>query len=432
VEVTALGHAGLRVSGARTTGLIDPWFSQAGAFLGAWHQFPDNAHVLDQALAAPNWIAVSSDDDDRCDLELLSRLPPATPMFIPARRTRLSRRLRASTRLLVVEVPTLMPVKLDGHGSWLAFVPVEGPWVEPSALVLAVDGVSLFVWTRVPPSPEHLEWVRSMAGGRVDTIAVQLAVPHRESLTSGLDSACIAVRATDASTVVPYGGPPCFLDPELAHLNDALPSARLLSELLRARLPERHVTSLLPGDQLFPGDGMVLEDAAWESFPGEASRSYLRDYAYRRAVELSFVHSRFQVPERSLAPAFASHVRELGEQLHGPADELRFEVTGPGGGVWDLVAERNAVHVAQDDHRPGPASHIRVASRWLAAVLDGRATWRQLERSFRYTTTRSGPEADDPLLDRLVRADHRSPPSLARSVVDQSALMRMTALHPGG
>jgi UDP-MurNAc hydroxylase len=429
VEVTALGHAGLRISGATTTGLVDPWFATSGAFLGAWHQFPENSHLAARALEPPNWVALSSADDDRCDLDVLARLPPATPTFVPAGRTSLTRRLRASTRLLVVEVPPLLPVKLDERGSRLAFVPSSDPGTEPNALAVIVDGVSLFVWTRDSLGPDHLEWVRSMGGGRVDVIAVQIAVPSNAPLHATIDAACAGAVATDAAVVVPHGGPPCFLDPELAPRNQeltrgSLPTGRRLAEILGARLPGRHVTSLLPGDRLFPRDGVVVEDPTWADFAEVGIARYLRDYAHRRAVELSYVHSRFLPPEQPLGPALATHVRSLADGVSGPPGRLRVEVTGPGGGTWDLAVDEAGVVVEEvSGPASSPEARIRVASRWLAAVIDGRATWRQLLRSFRCSVAGTGRDDPDQLLPRLVRADQRVPIPLARSVVTRPHLL---------
>ena len=43
--ITSLGHAGLRVDTSDLRLLMDPWLATTGAFQGAWHQFPSNAHL---------------------------------------------------------------------------------------------------------------------------------------------------------------------------------------------------------------------------------------------------------------------------------------------------------------------------------------------------------------------------------------------------
>ena len=90
MEITSLGHAGLQVSGAHTVGLVDPWFDTSGAYLGSWHQFPDNRHLATPALLRPDWVVVTGDGDDRCDPTTLARIRPGTPTFVPAGLRRLT------------------------------------------------------------------------------------------------------------------------------------------------------------------------------------------------------------------------------------------------------------------------------------------------------------------------------------------------------
>jgi L-ascorbate metabolism protein UlaG (beta-lactamase superfamily) len=47
IQLTFLGHAGMRVDGADLRMVMDCWLTERGAFQGSWHQFPSNAH-LDQ------------------------------------------------------------------------------------------------------------------------------------------------------------------------------------------------------------------------------------------------------------------------------------------------------------------------------------------------------------------------------------------------
>jgi UDP-MurNAc hydroxylase len=428
VEITSLGHAGLRVSGAHTVGLIDPWFDRGGAFLGSWYQFPANRHVLTPALLTPDWVAVSSHADDRCDAATLARVRAGTPVFVPAGNRRLTARLGAATRLRVVEVPRSVPVKLDDAGSCLAFVTGEDGDPTTSSVVLSVDRVSLLVCAPTPPNGAHLHDIRSTVGDRIDVVAVQVARPVRDPLcvagtasvlrrraahlrAAALDDACAVVRTAQARVVIPYGGPPCFLDPELAHLNQwisppgVLPDVEQVADLLRAELPGQGVITLLPGDRCFPAEDLVIDDPRWRGFSFVRLRSYLHDYAHARAVELSRLHSQFPLPDASLGAAFASHLaRTVGEHPR-VRDDLRFEVTGPGGGDWDVVVDDRGARVDLTGRASTATGRIRIASKWLAAAVEGRAAWSQVLRSFRYSLAHTGDRHDDPLLDFLEHGD---------------------------
>jgi L-ascorbate metabolism protein UlaG (beta-lactamase superfamily) len=428
VEITALGHAGLQVSGSRTAGLVDPWFDPAGAFLGSWHPFPDNRHLLRPGLLTPDWVAISSDGDDRMDPTTLVRIPSGTPVFVPAGNRRLAHRLAAATRLRVVAVPPCVPVKLDESGSHLAFLPPGAGGPSTSSIVISVDRVSLLVCASTPPTGAQLHDIRARVGDRFDVAAIQIARPARdlfceeapasvlrrraaELRTAALEAACATIRAAQPGVVLPYGGPPCFLDPELAHLNrwispaGVLPDIEQVAELLRADLPGQRVTTLLPGDRFFPAEDLVVDDPRWRGFSFARLRGYLHDYAHARAVDLSRVHSRFPPPDESLGPRFAAHVARLAADRPalprvGP-DHLRFEVTGPGGGAWDVVVDGTGATVDLTSRATTTIGRIRIASKWLAAAVDGRVAWSQLLRSFRYSVARVGDRDDDPVLEFL-------------------------------
>ncbi len=71
MSVTFLGHAGLGLQAPGFRLLMDPWFSETGAFLGAWHQFPRNDH-LDQAdLLDADWVAISHEHLDHLDATVI-------------------------------------------------------------------------------------------------------------------------------------------------------------------------------------------------------------------------------------------------------------------------------------------------------------------------------------------------------------------------
>src|SRR6478752_7559666 len=84
-RVTGLGHAGLRIdvpdTGLRV--LADPWFSDEGAFLGAWFPFPDNAHLLGTPMLEADVVVVSHEHLDHLDLRLLGSLPAEVPVVVP-------------------------------------------------------------------------------------------------------------------------------------------------------------------------------------------------------------------------------------------------------------------------------------------------------------------------------------------------------------
>ncbi|HEY3671101.1 MAG TPA: hypothetical protein VGN51_09205 [Acidimicrobiia bacterium] len=425
MEIMSLGHAGLQLSDTGTIGLVDPWFDPAGAYLAAWFPLPDNHHVFTPARLAPDWVVLTGDGDDRCDPSTLARIRRGTPTFVPAGNRRLTARLR-HTGLHVVEVPPSVTVKLDDDNR-LAFLPTDDPAATARSVALVVDRVSLLACAPSPPNGAHVHDIRSTLPDAFDVVAVQVARPSRALVTNpsdpssvreraayaravAVDEACASVRAAAASTVIPYGGPPCFLDPELDHLNASigsgmLPDLEQTADLLRARLPQRRVISLLPGDRCFPTEDLVVDDPRWRDFSFVRLRTHLRDYAHSRAVDLSRAHSAFPDPDASLGRGLAASLARLAPPRASLRDHVRFEVFGPGGGDWDVILDERGVMVDLSGRATAPAARVRIASRWVAALVDGRVGWTEVLRSYRYSLRHAGTRDHDPLLDFLEQSD---------------------------
>jgi UDP-MurNAc hydroxylase len=433
MEITALGHAGLRIGGFATTGLVDPWLSTSGAFLGSWHQLPSNDHLATDAVLRPDWVAISHDHQDHLDLGVLARIPAGTPVYVPEYPSkRLVRLIASQTRLRVVEVPSWTKVELDDHGSWLTFVCEYSPMCHDAAVLLSVDGVSVLDCNDARLTAAQTLRAEQLVGQPLDVMTVQtsgaswhpicyeypeevmLAVSAQKRRAK-LQAVQTLLRATAPRIAVPFAGPPCFLDPALRRLNRWLqppgifPTPDQTAAWLHERLPEQRIVTLLPGDILVPREGLTLEDPTWQDFSFGRLREYLRDYAHARAVDLSRVYTRYQLPDDTLGERFAEHFARLGELspyfLRQIDMTVRFEVEGPGGGRWDVELGPRNVRVDLQGRSSSVQYRFRLASRWLAAVIDGRIGWEDLLLSFRFSATRDPDVYNDYLIGLLKHAD---------------------------
>jgi UDP-MurNAc hydroxylase len=433
MEITALGHAGLRISGTATTGLVDPWLSTSGAFLGSWHQLPSNDHLATEAVLRPDWVAISHDHQDHLDLALLSRIPAGTPVYVPAYPSkRLVRLISSQTRLRVVEVESWTTVELDDRGSWLTFVREYSPMCHDAAVLLSVDGVSVLDCNDARLTAAQTLRAEELVGQQLDVMLVQtsgaswhpicyeyaeeemVAISARKRRAK-LQAVHTLLRATGPRLAIPFAGPPCFLDPALSDLNRWLqppgifPTPDQTATWLRERLPGQAIVTLLPGDILVPREALTLEDPHWQHFSFAHLRDYLRDYAHARAVDLSRVYTRYQVPDHTLGERFAEHFAQLGELspyfLRQIDMTVRFQVEGQNGGTWDVEIGPRAVRVDLQGRSPSVQYQFRVASRWLAAVIDGRIGWEDLLLSFRFSAWRDPDVYNDYLVGLLKHAD---------------------------
>ena len=58
MQITYLGHAGVRVDTAGVSMIMDPWFSRMGAFQASWFQFPRNDHLDLGRITDCDWATV--------------------------------------------------------------------------------------------------------------------------------------------------------------------------------------------------------------------------------------------------------------------------------------------------------------------------------------------------------------------------------------
>lgn len=230
------------------------------------------------------------------------------------------------------------------------------------------------------------------------------------------------VKAVGPRVVVPYAGPPCFLDPDLARHNGALvepglfPDQEQAARWLAQAVPQVTVRSLLPGDVLEVGSGAepgLTTDPHWSGFSYGDLQPYLRDYARRRAPHVAAVRSRHPDPGPGLDALFAEHFARLGELntwfLRRIDMVARFHVAGQNGGTWDVHLGPDSVRVDLAGQAREVHYGFRVEGRWLRPVLSGELGWEDLLLSLRFSAYRHPDRYNDYLVGLL---KHGNAPAL--------------------
>ncbi len=282
MRITGLGHAGLRIDTAAGSVLVDPWTTPA--YLGAWTPFPDNADLDWAALADVDVLFVSSVAPDHLDPELLRRCVRAdVQVLLPDSPTsELRDRLAALGFSRFVETRSGQVTELGGLRVAVPALtrPTDGPagtamlWLSDGEATVLVQGAA---------RPRDLQLVAGL--GPVDVHLLQVApagwspmaydLPEQAKGTIAADLRAHAFLAArryvselGAPHVVPTGGPPAFLDEELAHLNRLgtdSGSTHVDPTEFRDWMAERgydHVRLLLPGSVADPREpGMPVAHA---------------------------------------------------------------------------------------------------------------------------------------------------------------------------
>jgi len=432
--VTFLGHAGLAVTGQDFRLLADPWLARTGAFLGSWHQFPRNDHLDSDDLLDVDWVAVSHEHLDHLDLSVLPRLPERARVLIPRYPSTAFRdRIIAAGITRVVELEPWVPFALDTHGSWITAIPEKSPMCHDAAFLIVADGYSVLDCNDARLTAAQTRRAKHEAGGRLDLMTVQtsgaswhpICYDYPPQIRRDIEaskrvgkfkSVLRLIRSTAPELAVPFAGPPCFLDPALRHVNDSLaepgvfPDQEQARDWLAERAPAQRWAAFRPGDRLDLATGEVTPDPVSATFSyTEGLAGYLDRYAADRADALAQVHAAAPEPSPALAELFTRHFSRLGTLspyfLTRIGMTVRFEVTGPHGGNWDVRMDADGLVVDLAGTAAAPEYVFTVQGRWLHAVLAGQIAWEDLLLSLRLTARRDPDRYNDYLIGLLKHAN---------------------------
>ena len=236
MRATSLGHAGILIESEHGSIVCDPWF--VPAFFGSWFPFPRNDQLDDDLrarIAGADYLYVSHLHGDHWDEPWLrDNLPRDIGVLLPGYPTReLDRRMRelGFTNL----IRTVDREELDLGGLTVA-IHVEtsitdGPGGD-SALVVSDGDVRIVDQNDCRTTdldalrghgPVDLHWLQ-YSGAIWYPMVYEMPDAEMEPLVrakvdSQLARAMRYVESIDARAIVPSAGPPCFLDPDLFHLN---------------------------------------------------------------------------------------------------------------------------------------------------------------------------------------------------------------------
>ncbi len=310
MQVTFLGHAGLLIETHHGSILCDPWFNPA--FFASWFPFPDNQDVDLDAISHPDFLYISHLHHDHFDPAFLrdhvdkqaTVLLPDYPM------PHLQDALADLGFTRFVRTANGQPVDLGGLRIMiLALVaPTDGPIGDSG---LAVDDGQVRIFNQNDARPVDLDPL--IGFGPFDGHFLQYSgaiwypmvydFPPRMRQTLGrkkrqneMARAKRYAEEVGAQFVFPSAGPPCFLDPELFHLNDlnrdpanTFPDQTVFLDYLREQ-------GLSGGRLLVPGSVATLAPGRCEvrhPLPDDQvakiftdKRAYLEAYQARRLPQI--------------------------------------------------------------------------------------------------------------------------------------------------
>jgi L-ascorbate metabolism protein UlaG (beta-lactamase superfamily) len=289
--VTSLGHAGLRIEAPALTMLCDPWLSPGGTFMGSWFQFPDNSHLRRPDILDCDWVAISHEHLDHLDLPLLRSLPERVRIVIPRYPApEMYNRIReAGIRNVVIELESWERLSLNDRGDWVTVIQEQSPMCHDAAVLVYADGHAIMHTNDARLSVAQVRRAAEEVGRPIDLMGVQMSgaswhpvcYEYPAEVMASLSAAKRSgkfkavsrlLRSAPPQIAMPYAGPPCFLDPALAHHNASIAAPGIFPDqsqavaYLRDRLPRQRSLSLMPGDRLDLATGEVDPDPRWAQF----------------------------------------------------------------------------------------------------------------------------------------------------------------------
>jgi UDP-MurNAc hydroxylase len=367
VQVTSVGHAGFLIETRAGSILCDPWVNPA--YFASWFPFPDNSALDWDRLGRCDYLYVSHLHRDHFDAKLLRAhvnkdavvLLPDYP--VPD--------LRAELEELgfhrFFETTDSVKHRVDGPNGALDVMiialraPADGP-IGDSALVVSDGETTAFNMNDA--RPVDLE-VLTAEFGHVDVHMLQYSgaiwypmvydMPARAKEAFGtqkrqrqMDRARQYVAQVGATWVIPSAGPPCFLDPELRHLNDdrgdpanIFPDQMVFLEQLRAHGHDRGLL-MVPGSTAgFAGAQLIslhhpVPDDQVEAIFTTGKAAYITDYAARMAPVIA-------AEKASWVPACGEPLLEPLRALFEPIMSQSDEICDGIGYPVELVLGKEAV-----------------------------------------------------------------------------------------
>lgn len=348
MEITVLGHAGLHIRTRYGTLLCDPWTNPA--FFTSWFPFPDNSRLDWDDYGDVDLLYVSHLHRDHFDAENLSaHVSKSATVLLPDYPTDdMRRELEVLGFHNFRRVPNGRPIEHDGLDILVEALtaPNDGA-VGDSALslsdgdacVLNQNDAKLTDFAHVrefgPYDAHFLQFSGANWWPWVYTLrdAAKRAFGAAKR-SNGFARALRFVEAVGARHVVPFAGPPCFLDEDLFEYNDlhnsdwnTFPDQAAVLDQLRGQGVRTGLLTV-PGSTIDLTDGTctVVHPAPDAEIlrPFDDKTRYLQDYARRERPRI--------VAERAGWPAermdILSELKNWFEPLMASADYIAMGIGG--------------------------------------------------------------------------------------------------------
>ncbi len=438
-----LGHSGITVEHDGKQLLCDPWMTPDGAYNASWFQYPAYPHADLERILQPDAVYVSHEHLDHYDPWFLAKLSKSTPM-ITGRfyKRRIARKLMDLGFENVHELDDFEPYEIAPGFVVEVCVPklnCAPHWFDSCAFITTGD-TRIFNLNDANPAID----MDSMRERGMDVLLAQaspaiwypltytcyeeeqkrgMRAARRESAIDAFVKTCQALRPKLA---IPFAGPPCFFDEQLAQHFITEDSMFGTPPMAADRL---EAESDIPADILKPGDRLSVDpsgysierESAYADFDYERDRrSYYESHRADKERVIADVLAAIPEAQTGLLDRLRSHLEPLIRRnpFFGARVDMcvLFEVTGTNGGSWvvDFRDDRDPDLAIVREHDGETCDYrFEFEARNIDQVLRGEMSWEDLLLSLRFKAERDPDRYNQHLFSFFKMADHAALQAIA-------------------
>lgn len=271
VTIRFMGHASIYIKVGEITVITDPWFSQTGAFLASWFQFPRNDHLDLTEARNVDYVVLSHEHQDHFDLAFLKTLNKTTKIVIPQyAETGWYELLTRALPNEVIVVPSREKMTLGPDFVFCPVVQSVPIWDDCALFFETPEGVIADI-NDMKVGSEDLAWIKEtypditylfvqFSGANWHPYVYGYERDHYREITrrkvmTKFRKVVSLFAEVSADVLIPCAGPPCFLDSKYFQINmdrdSIFPNQADFYEYLTNMGIHEKTAILLPGDVLY-------------------------------------------------------------------------------------------------------------------------------------------------------------------------------------
>jgi UDP-MurNAc hydroxylase len=457
MKIQFIGHAGFIVESASEILIMDPWLSETGAFDSAWFQFPCNHHLAREVVERiqnpdkPCYLYVSHEHKDHFDVPFLKTIVQHQPITIVAHFSD-PHFMTTLREIGFSHINALEDGKTISLNDLTVTIYIDDGSINRDSAILVKEDDFAFLNLNDCKIFDRLHHIRQTSGP-INVIAGQFSGASwhptcyrydekeyvrvsRQKSFGKLRSVLNAIETVQPDWYFPCAGPPCFLDPDLMHLNfeevNIFPSQFTAVEYLKRRTTSR-VDAIMPGD-VFDSEVNEFSHRSEERVTPATERDGLRQYA-ARFEHLWDAKSRSRSREQKYR-IMSRLADELNRKLANFVAQDAF-----GRNIYFSLTDLEDVYLCADfvqrkvyrtSKLPNDKFYHVEAPAWqIERVLDRAMTWEDFCLTFRAKVARS-PDKYDTLVNGFLFSEFDAIPELIDKITGFRNRKERVVVEVGG